>query len=484
MRGSSWVVVPALLALASAGAAQEPTATKRPHDAQIEALADEAMAAPPEFSADVLIRAAQSPAVTDAAWRRELLETAFMRAYGAQQLYRRTAAPISPDTRQGAEALAADTPLNRVTLQLRAVQLLRYIDPERARELFGWIEPNLDVDACGSALVPAIDEYYLALGTLARQSFSGTPQGRSDALSFFELFLWRARVPSEVPSVLRAIRLFRADADEAAQLEALLRAMLENGELAPRAFATSAIDIASQMSELRKADQALGVDGTHLLATLRQYLVTELKGPRCSDNTTDGAVVEWFNAIVRKEGSDRVGIAPISAADAQPSRRLGALTLSPYWTTPDARRLHDDAVRLRGTGRLPPPLSVRRSRAWLEQADRHLVDVQQWPATREASERDHFYQKASLFISLVDLVPPSPTRVRTLRGFTEFLHHEDAEGQRCLWYLFASRLLERIDSDDGREVLQAIADSGDRVLSLYAHAARIVPSRRGTRSLG
>jgi len=482
MRGSSRVIVPALLLLVAAGAPQQPSATKRARDAQIEALVDEALSAPPEFAADVLIRAAQSPA--DAAWRRELLEEAFMRAYGAQELYRRTAAPISPDTRQGAEALAADTPLNRVSLQVRAVQLLRYIDPERARELFGWIEPHLDADACGSALVPALDEYYLALGTLARQTFPDTPEGRSDALSFFELFLWRARVPSEVPPVLRAITRFRADAGEAGHLESLLRALLESGDVAPRGFSTSAVAIASQLSELRKRDQALGIDGLHLLATLRQYLVTQLQGPRCSDNVTDGPVVDWFNAVVRREGSERGGVAPISFADAQPSKRLGAVRLSPYWTTPDARRLHDEAARLRGTGRLPPPLSVRRSPAWLAQADRHLANVQEWPPIREASGRDYFYQKASLFIGLIDLVPPGATRVRTIRAFAEFLHHEDADGQRSLWYLFANRLIERIDSDDRRDVLQAIDDGGDRVLLLYAHAARLVPGRSGTRSLG
>jgi hypothetical protein len=67
-----------------------------------------------------------------------------------------------------------------------------------------------------------------------------------------------------------------------------------------------------------------------------------------------------------------------------------------------------------------------------------------------------------------------------LRAFVDFLHHEDAGGQRALWYLFANRLIERIDSEDRRDVLQAIGDSGDRVLLLYAHAARTAPINRRT----
>ena len=139
----------------------EPPGTAAVRNEQIASLAAEALGAPPEFSADVLILAAESPLVVDNAWRRELLEDAYARAFGAQQAYRRRSGPISPDTRQGAEALAADTRLNRVTLQLRVVGLMRFIDPERARELFGWIELTPDPDRCESPLVPALDDVLL-----------------------------------------------------------------------------------------------------------------------------------------------------------------------------------------------------------------------------------------------------------------------------------------------------------------------------------
>jgi hypothetical protein len=480
MRGLSWMVVPTLLAVVSAVTAQEGVTTRPRRDAHLEALVADAMAAPPEFAADVLIRVAQSSLTSDQAWRRELLEEAFIRAYGAQAQYRRVSAPISPDTREGAEALAADTSLNRVALQVRVVQAMRSFDAKRARDLFGWIELNLDEDACESPLTPALDEYYLALATLARRAFPDTLQGRSDGLAFFDLFLWRARVPSEMPSILRAILRFHANAAETAYLENVVWAILTNSERGPRAFSVAATDIASKISELRHADQAVGVGGPQLLAALRQYLIAQLTGPRCVDSTADAVVVEIFNALVQKESAERDGIAPISTREAEPSKRLGVVRLRPYWTTPDARRLHDDAVRLRGTGAQPVPIAVRRSSAWIEQAERHLVDVQQWPGTRETSEHDHFYQKAALFAGLIDLVPPGAVRVRTLRVFAEFLHHNDAERRRPLWFLFANRLIERIQSEDRRDVLQAIDDTGDQVLSLYADAARI--TRAGVRN--
>ncbi len=477
MHGSQWIVAPVLMAAVAAVAAVPPPAQRgvllRARDAQIESLVAEAMAAPPEYAADVLIQAAESPLVADDAWRRELLDDAYAQAFAAQQPYRRTSAPISPDTRQGAEALAADTRLNRVSLQLRVIELMRFIDPARARELFGWIELNLDPDRCETSLVPALDEYYTALTALARQTFPDTPEGRSDRLSFFEMYLWRAHAASELPLAAVAARRVHPDAGEAAYLQVLLNGILQNSDRTPRAFSTSALDIESRIADLQDADRALGVSGSFLLAALRQYLVRQFSERRCGDSSIDAAAVEMFNAIVTRRAAGLDGVAPISPGEIQPSTPLGSVTPFDYWTTLDARRLHDDAVRLRGTGRAPAPLSIRQSTLWLSQADLHLVGVQQWSSAREATERDHFYEKAALFVSLLDLVPPSETRVRVLRAFADFLHHDDAERQRPLWFLFANRLLELIHSDDRDDVLRAIDDTGDQVLLLYAHAAQL-----------
>jgi len=88
-----------LLALCGSAGAQDPP--KR--DGAIELLVADAYGAPPEFTSDALIRIS-SLARVDKAWRRELLNEAFMRAYGAPEQYRRTTTQqIPPDSRQGAQ---------------------------------------------------------------------------------------------------------------------------------------------------------------------------------------------------------------------------------------------------------------------------------------------------------------------------------------------------------------------------------------------
>src|SRR5262245_14430397 len=129
----------AALALAVPCAAQERSA----RDAVLESLVAAARGAPPEFEADALLRIAQSSKVDDD-WRRELLTDAFLRAYGAQESYRRIAFQVPRESRQGAEALADDSRLTRLSLQVRAIQLLSMVDPGRARELFEWIDTGVE----------------------------------------------------------------------------------------------------------------------------------------------------------------------------------------------------------------------------------------------------------------------------------------------------------------------------------------------------
>ena len=441
-------------------------------DAAIRALVADAAAIPSEFAADALLRIAGSGLVDDAQWRREMLETAYMRAYAAQEPYRRTSVGVPQDTRQGAMTLAAESTLNRVSLQVRSTLLLAPDFPARARELFEWIDLNLDPASCSDPLVPAVDEYYAALAALARTTFDGAH--RDDALRFLELFLWRARLPTDMPSVARALLRFRPDRDEAAHLETAFRAILDLGALDPRGFSTATLDIVARSGELQHADRDLGVSGLYVMEGLRAYLMAQLSGPRCADSITESLTPATFNDTVR--GLDP--FADVKPIDAQvrPARLLAAARIDPYWATGDARRLHDELLQLRGPGRDPVPLKVRQTDEWRHRAERFLVDVDHWTGRGEASERDAFYQKAVLFTGILDLMPPSETRASGVRLFVDFLRHADIERtRRNLWFLFVSRLAST-RGDMRKDAIAALERSGHPILSLYARIERVAPS--------
>jgi len=443
-------------------------------DPRIQELVDATDLVAPEFAADALIRLSGSPRITDRLWRRELLDQAYMRAYGAQAQYRRSAPPgnIPPDSRQGAQLLADATALNRVSLQVRTAQLMAYTDPIRARELFEWIDLNLAPTPCEEPLVPDIDDYYSALSLLARTAFGSD---RGEALRFLQLYLWQAHLPSEMPAVARALQRFRPTAYEATYLEGVFQNILQFGSIDPRGFSIADLDIVTRVADLQKAYRDIGVLNFHLLDTLREYLVTHLKGPRCSDSVTESMTPAAFNAARGRLGAVKF-VDPIEPDSVWPSKMFGIARIELYWQTPESRRLYEEALDVRGRGLNPLPMRIRRTQEWREKAERLLTEIDEWTGRHEPTERDYFYQKSMLFGGLIELMPPSAVRARALQTFVDFLRLSDIDrDRRPLWFAIMTRLLDLARGDDRREILAALEDSHHPVLSLYARMERILP---------
>jgi hypothetical protein len=442
-----------------------------PRDADLSVLVADTDLVPADFAADALIRLSGSSRITDHAWRLELLDQAFQRTYGAQDQYRRSSPPgVPPDSRQGAELFAATTALNRLSLQVRIAQMMAMIDPRRGRELFEWIDLNLAPGVCEDPLVPAVDDYYAALSSLARTSFGSD---RGEALRFLQLYLWRAHLPSEMPAVARALQRFRPSAYEATYLEGVFQNILDSGTIDPRGFSAADLDIVTRVADLQKAYRDIGVLNFHLLDTLREYLITQLKGPRCSDSVTESMVPASYNAAVVRLGAQKL-VDLMDPNGVRPSKMLGTARIEMYWQTAEARRLHEDAIDLRGRGQNPLPIRIRQTQQWRDQAERLIADLVQWTGRREASERDYFFQKSFLLSGLIELMPRSSVRSLALRSFVEFMRNSHLDrDRRSLWFGFLTRLLEMARGEDRREILAALENSGHPVLSLYARMERI-----------
>jgi len=457
---------------------QGPSAAPSPprRDQAIEQLAADAASVPAEFEADVLLRISQLSKV-DKEWRRELLDTAYMRAYAAPEQHRRaTTREVPPDSRQGAQVFAYATALTRVTLQVRAVELMAFVEPRHARDMFEWIDLNLAPGVCADPLVPSVDEYYTALGRIARLAYPGNP---ADSLNFFELYLWRAHLPSEMPAVAYAIQRFPRSLLTAPYLEGLLRLILLGSSNDAPGSASATLDIIAKMADLQIADTAMGVTGSSVMDALRSYLLAQMKAPRCDDNAMVSITPPNFNAALRRARAE-FDVKRIDAdATKTVASSLGVARIDLYWQPGDAGRLHDAAVRLRGPGAAAYPLRVRLSAEWRAQADRLLTDVDQWSGKSERDERDYLYQKAVLYTWMLDLIPAGELHTRAVRAFVEFLRRTETDvSRRMLWFAFVNRLLEMTRGPFRTEVLAAMEESHQPVLSLYARLEKMAPERR------
>jgi len=467
MRRSARFLLCAMLAAAAGAPAggQE----RRLREPPLDTLIADARTVPAEFSADTLIRLAGFPQVSTAK-KIELLDEAFHRAHSARDEYRLSARPELPDdSRQGAQRQAYATGLNRVSLQSRAVQQMAFIDPPRGRELFEWIDLNVSAASCDGPLVPAVDDYYTALGYVARSTFGSD---RAASLWFLEFHLWRAHLPSEMPAVARAMQRFQPKVEEAAYLEDVLRVILQGSRPDPRGFSSASLDIVQRLTDLQKAHRELSVGGFDIMTSLRDYLTTQLKGPRCADSLTEQMTVPAFNAALTVLDAD-YAVKPIDGASLRPSRMLAPALIDYYWQSPEARRLREGWMDLRGRDRLPARLSVRVTPEWRDQAELLLTRIEQWTGAREPAPRDYLYQKSVLLMGLLELMPESPVRVRALRALVEFLRHEDNDRNlRSLWFAMLSRLLEQARGANRDQILSALEESRHPVMSLYARLER------------
>ena len=138
--------------------------------------------------------------------------------------------------------------------------------------------------------------------------------------------------------------------------------ILETGAFDARGFSSSANDIVSRSADLAIAYAKLGVNPYFLMDTLRAYVVTQVKGPRCADSTSEAMTPAAFNAALARTMMDQY-VQPIDGTTLIPSRVLGAARLEPYWQTGQARALRQAAIDLRGSGVAPVPLKFARPKS-------------------------------------------------------------------------------------------------------------------------
>ncbi len=153
--------------------------------APAQSIADLALASPPEFAADGLLRLLESAAVTDPKASAAMAQQAFDLASSAQFRVQLTALPNLPaDTREGSLARAYALKLDALSLQSRAIVAMAAIHPAQAREMFrSMAKPELPPLACGDALEFDVAAPYRALAVVLT-GFTAKERAREDHVSF------------------------------------------------------------------------------------------------------------------------------------------------------------------------------------------------------------------------------------------------------------------------------------------------------------
>jgi hypothetical protein len=129
-----------------------------------------ALASPPEFAADALLRLAASPKVRSATVKRELIQQAFQLAAQAHEPSPRTVTDAG-DSREAVISAAASLKLDALTLQSRAVEAMSSLDAKEAAAMLSAI-PRPELPPKSGGQTPKLELLWQS-GTAKRIFTSG-----------------------------------------------------------------------------------------------------------------------------------------------------------------------------------------------------------------------------------------------------------------------------------------------------------------------
>lgn len=419
--------------------AAEPPKLSEPY----RSLVDLSHSAPPEFAADTLLRVVESGKIADRDARRELVEQAFQ--FGAMAKFpvrMRAMHGNMADTRSGFLSKAYDLKLDALSLQSRAVRAMVTIDPAKARELFLQIpRPALAPLTCQDALVYDTADYYQALTAVVHTGFSAQARKKEEHLTFLLDYLGQASSPSQLAPLARVVKSVDVTPQQREIVLTKFNGLLESMQSDDRSFSASLDEIGREITP-------------EMQASFEKY---KLKSKGCPDDSRQGVTIEM------SKGPVHAGSTP---------------HLDRYWESAQAKAMLEAGLKLRFTrdGKIISE-SARSSREWQQQLVDYLSQLADWKSDQEKSEADYYHQKCIVYEALVELIPPSPQRDKTIQAYVDFIVNSNLQQQSPVeWFMHAHSMLERVrntNSGEPNKMLDAFESAGNPVLMLYAAEEKI-----------
>ncbi|HEX5227964.1 MAG TPA: hypothetical protein VFW44_09650 [Bryobacteraceae bacterium] len=171
-------------------------------------IADLASTAPPEFTADALLRIVESGRLPDKSQRAQLIEQAFQLGVSAKFPLRMTGVQgTTTDTASGSLSQAYALKLDALSLESRAVRDMLPLDPAKARDLFRQIAlPALTALDCDAALRYEPSDYYQALSAVVNGAFTAKEKAKEEHLNLLLDALGQVSSSSQLAPLEAAIK--------------------------------------------------------------------------------------------------------------------------------------------------------------------------------------------------------------------------------------------------------------------------------------
>lgn len=449
---------------------------------EIEALVDRARALPPEFSADLHLKLAASPLISENKWKRELIEEAFLAGARAPLPYRQRG-EAHTDTRSAQQV--ADNDLEALTLQTRAVEAMLIFDPPRTLAMFESIAaPELPRVSCQEIITPVLSGWYDTAAKVFESGFTAKQREKGDDLHFLKQRIAAMRSPAQVVPSLRLIFAVKISDEQRKDLVTTFAVTLDRLSGGDREYGPSEV-------LLVPAALPQWHDTPLFVPALRAYIVRQVSGPRCSDRINPKELpvsVQQFNNLGRRLDPSGNRYPRITPEEAKPLKDDGTYKPSDFWRSPRSKQVLDALKWLNhGNRNLPDDkrfwtLEERSTLEW----NQHYMDlvklIEGWKETEEDSSDDHMWMVSHTYALLASLVPPGTPRENAMGMYLAFLEtHYSATQSRNLWFGLVRQMLRTAqtgkDPKDREWILDRLVRSANPVIALYADVERRIGGR-------
>ena len=459
--------------------------------ADVDALIGAARSAPPEFSADALIRIAGVEQL-DKNRRIELLAQAFERASSAQQPFKRHAAPLRSDGSPGYWNRVYSQDLDALSLRLRAVEAMLPLDQTKARELFVRIPvPATPALQCEDFLVYDVARFYNVLGALAKR-LSSQEGGGAQAYELLARYAGALTAPVQAAPLARVLASAPVTDADFHKLVDSYKAALARVTGDDRSFSYST-RVGREMQGLVEECKRRKVSPLPLLEAYRVYLVINLSSKRCADDDLMVAGQVTFGAFATQPTQDAsddfVGffndklrmppLQPIQELEATPARLEGAATGLRVCEDEECRSI---AKAIQGLVLGPngsPYLPAEREKPeWQANFKSVVGSIVAWKQTKDTSPSEYFREKSAAYFNLVNLSPAGSNRETVLHGLLDFVKGNGFQNaSRMEWFLPVNALIGRtgLDPLGLGKFAEELRQASDPVIALYAKLEAMAP---------
>src|SRR5580658_9780857 len=400
-----------------------------------QSISDLAGAAPPEFTADALLRIVESGKLADRAARREVVEHAFQLAASAKfPVQMQAGQGTTTDTRAGSLSDAYALKLDTLSLQSRAVRDMLPLDPSRARDLFGQIvKPVLAPLTCDDALSYQPSEFYLALSAVVNGGFTPKEKAKEEHFNLLVDSLGQVTSPSQLAPLAQAIESASVTSAQRQLLAARFNGLLENMQPDSRSFASS-------------LPALFAINTPGIQPSLEKY---QQKNHGCD--------------------TDAAPSSSTSSASSTSSKQPTTPKLDPYWQSATSQQLLQAGKKLRYS----PATQLlsdadRATPEWQQQLADYLNLIAGWTQDVAESDAVFYHEKCIVYTALLDLVSPGPQSDKIVAEYIDFIGNSDLyQKSPAEWFLEPHTLLERSHTIGAqRATLEAYRNSGNPVLAL------------------